>query len=97
MQATTLIIFLTYLVAGVLPPALAVYLFRVQFLGGAWAALAIGVIGGFVGGLVDTLLLDVIGDMLIVAGAVDIVPPLVVSILFTVTYGLISRSNRRNR
>ena len=97
MQANALIIFLTYLVTGLLPPTIAVYLFRTQFLGGPWAALAIGVIGAFVGGLADTLFLDVIGDVLIIGGAVDVVPPLVVSILFTVIYALISRSNRRSR
>ena len=97
MQATTLIIFLTYLVAGAIPPTIAVYVFRIDFLGGVWAALAVGVVGAFLGGLADTLFLDSIGDILPLAGAVDLVPPLTASLVCTALYGLISRTNRRPR
>lgn len=97
MQANILIIFLTYLVAGILPPAIAVYLLRTDFLGGVWVALLVGVIGAFLGGLVDALFLDSLGDVLELAGSVDVVPPLVFSVVLTVVYGLISRSNRRSR
>jgi hypothetical protein len=97
LQATTLIIFLTYVVAGAIPPTLAAYVLRTRFLGGAWAAIAVGVIAAFLGGLADSLFLDLLGDMLVIGRAVDVVPPLVASTVFTVAYGLISRSNRRAR
>ena len=91
------IIFLVYLVAGVIPPTVAVLIFRVRFLGGIWAGLAVGVVAAFIGGVIDALLLQSLGDMIVLARAVDLVPPLVISILATTLFALISHSNQRTR
>lgn len=94
MNAAFLITFLTYLVAGAAPPLVGHYAFRVEFLGGAWAASLVGIIGAVAGGLVDTILLTELGDLLVLAGAVDVVPPLVGSIALTVLFALVTSSNR---
>ncbi len=92
-NAAFVITFLTYLVAGAAPPLLAHYVLRVAFLGGAWAASLVGIIGAVVAGLVDTVLLIDLGDLVVLAGAVDIVPPLVGSIVLTVLFALVTSSN----
>lgn len=93
MDAALVITFLAYLVAGAAPPLLAHHVLRVRFLGGAWAAALVGVIGAVIAGLVDTLFLIELGDLVVIAGAVDIVPPLLGSIALTVLFGLVTSSN----
>lgn len=93
MNAAFAITLLTYLVAGAAPPLVAHYLLRIRFLGGAWAASLVGVIGAVIAGLADALFLIELGDLLVLAGAVDIVPPLVGSIALTVLFALVTSSN----
>jgi hypothetical protein len=97
MTAAFAITFLTFLVAGTLPPVFAAYVVRVRFLGGVWAAIAVGVLAAFLGGLIDTLWLDRIGDLIPIAGEVDAAPPLGMSLLLTTLYAIISATNRRTR
>ena len=94
MNAALAITFLTYLVTGALPPIVAHYLMRVDFLGGAWAASAVGVIAAVLGGLAQTVLLPGLPDLIVIAGAVDAIPPLVASVLVTLIFALVSGTNQ---
>ena len=84
---------LAYLVTGALPPMIAVYLIRVRFLGGIVVSTLVGVIAAVIGGLVDTVLLRTIPDLLVIGGTVDIVPPFIASIVVTAVFGLVSSTN----
>lgn len=83
---------LAYIVTGGLPPVAAHYGMRVQFLGGVWPATLIGLIGAVLGGLLATIIPG-IPELLVIADAVDIVPPFVTASGLTIIYGLISRTN----
>lgn len=84
---------LVFLVAGAVPPLLAHYLAGVRFMGGPWLASVIGVIGAATGSIIDALFLRNLTDLIALGGAVEIVPPLAGSLLFTVIYGFVSHSN----
>lgn len=86
---------LTYIVAGLLPAALAVYLLRIRFLGSIWGASVVGLVGAFAGGMLDVTLLSDLPDLLLIAGMVDTVQPLAGSLILLTLYALVSRSNRR--
>lgn len=83
---------LAYVVSGSVPPVVAYYMMKVRFLGGIWVAMLIGLLGAALGGLAETLV-PAVPDLLLIAGAVDIVPPFLVATFLTFVYGLISRSN----
>jgi hypothetical protein len=93
MTSAFLITFLTYIVTGAIPPLVAYYAIRVNFLGRAPAAVLVGVIAAVIGGLIDTILLTGIPDLLVIAGAVDAAPPLIASIVLTTLFALVSSSN----
>jgi hypothetical protein len=93
MSATFAIIFLVYVVTGTIPPVIAHYLIRVNFLGGTWSATIVGVIAAVMGGLAQALFLPGMPDLVVVAGAVDIVPPLLGSVLVTTIFGIVSSTN----
>ena len=97
MSLAVVITVLTYLVGGALPPVIAYYAFGVRFLGGIWLALAIGVFAAAVGSVLATLAGGSIPDLVVVAGAVDLVPPVVMSIAVTLVYSAVSRSNPQGR
>lgn len=85
----------TFVAAGMIPPILAVYLFRTHFIGGPWAAVAIGLISSFLGGLLDVLLLGDAPDIIPVGNVVDAGPPLITAAVLTVLFAAVSRSNTR--
>jgi hypothetical protein len=93
MTTAFIITFLTYLVAGAVPPIVAYYVLRVSFLGGAPAATLVGILAAVIGGLIDTIFLAGLPDLVVIAGAVDVVPPVVASLLLTILYALVSSSN----
>lgn len=93
MTSGFIITLLTYVVAGALPPLIAVYLLNVSFLGGVWGGSLVGVVAAVIGGLLDTIVLTMVPDLIVLAGAVDVVPPLVTSIIVTTLFGLVSSSN----
>lgn len=84
---------ITYMVAGMLPPIVATYLLRLTFVGGIWGSLVVGLVASFTGGLIDTFFLVNLPDLIPVAGAVDAGPPLILSLLATIVFALVSRSN----
>ena len=84
---------ITYLVAGMLPVLIAKYLFHRRFLGGVWAALIVGLIASFLGGLIDTFLLTTIPDLIPIGGVVDAGAPLFFAAVVTILFALVSRSN----
>lgn len=91
--AAFVITLLTYVVAGSGPPLIAHHILRIRFLGGAWAASLVGLLGAVLAGLVHTIFLVELGDLIVLAGAVDVVPPLVGSIVLTVLFALVTASN----
>jgi uncharacterized membrane protein YeaQ/YmgE (transglycosylase-associated protein family) len=93
MLARLIITAITYLVAGLIPPLVAHYLIRVRFIGGIWAAMLVGVIGAFAGGLLDVFVLGMLPDIIPIGRMVDGGPPLVLAILFVLLFALVSRSN----
>jgi len=84
---------IVYVVAGMIPPLIAVYVVRVRFIGGVWAATLVGLVAAFAGGMADTVFLPNLPDLVVVGNAVDAGPPLIASVAFTVLFGLVSRSN----
>jgi hypothetical protein len=92
-NAAFAITFLAYIVTGAIPALTAHFLLRVRFLGGAWGASLVGVIGAVIAGLADAILFTGVADLLVIAGAVDIGPPFLGAIAFTVLFGLVSSSN----
>jgi uncharacterized membrane protein YeaQ/YmgE (transglycosylase-associated protein family) len=82
-----------YVVAGMLPPLFAIYVLRTKFVGGVWVATIVGLVGAFAGGLIDTMFLTALPDLILVGAVVDAGPPLLVSLVFTVLFGIVSRSN----
>ncbi|MFW5836029.1 MAG: hypothetical protein ACOCVK_01345 [bacterium] len=91
--AAFVITLLTYIVTGSGPPLIGHYLLRIRFLGGAWAASLVGMLGAVLAGLLDTVFLMERGDLIVLAGVVDVVPPLVGSIVLTVLFALVTASN----
>jgi hypothetical protein len=80
---------LVYLVAGAIPPMIAHYAMRAHFLGGIAAASLVGIIAAVAGSLAKTLVPG-IPDLIVIAGAVDVVWPLAGSIALTVLFALVS-------
>lgn len=80
---------LVYLVSGAIPPMIAHYAMRARFLGGIGAASLVGIIAAVAGSLARTVIPGV-PDLVVVAGAVDVVWPLVGSIALTALFALVS-------
>lgn len=84
---------ITFLIAGMLPVLIAKYLLHRRFLGGVWAALVVGLVAAFLGGLIDTFFLAPIPDLIPIGGVVDAGPPLILATTVTILFALVSRSN----
>lgn len=84
-----LIIGLTYFVIGLAVAFVFYYLLQRPFLGRFWGSLVVGLIGSFVGGMLDFLLLGF--DLLLLADTVDVVPPLITSVILVWLYSNVSR------
>lgn len=80
---------LVYLVAGTVPPVVAHYAMRTQFLGGIGAASVVGVIAA-VGASLVMAVIPGVPDLVVVAGAVDVVWPLVGSGALTLIFAIVS-------
>ncbi len=72
---------LAYIVTGLSVATLAVSIFRVRLSGRVLGATAVAVVGAFAGGMIDNLLLDGLGDFIMVGGVVDVGPALAASVL----------------
>lgn len=84
---------ITYLIAGMLPPLVASYILHSKFIGAVWAAIIVGLIASFVGGLIDTFFLTEIPDLIPIGRVVDAGPPLILATVATILFALVSRSN----
>ncbi len=93
MNLPLIISFLIYIVAGAVPPIIAHYVIRLGFLGGVWVAMLVGVIASVMGGLAVILFLPGLPDLLVIAGSVDAIPPIVASVVVTTIFALVSSSN----
>ncbi|MCK4515710.1 MAG: hypothetical protein KAU31_10655, partial [Spirochaetaceae bacterium] len=74
-------------------PLVANYILQSKFIGGVWAAIVVGLIASFVGGLVDTFFMTTIPDLLPIGRVVDAGPPLILAAVATILFALVSRSN----
>ena len=84
-----LITLLVYFVTGAFPPVIAHYLIRTRFLGGIAAAVVVGIIAAVIGGFARTLF-TALPDLIVVAGVVDPVWPLLAAAIVTTLYGVVS-------
>jgi hypothetical protein len=84
---------ITYLLAGMVPAIVTHYLFRPGFIGGIWAAIVVGLIAAFIGGLIDTFFLAAVPDLIAIGQTVDAGPPLILATVVTIIFALVSRSN----
>lgn len=75
-----------YAVSGFGIALIAVLIFRERLSGRVGATALVSLIGAFAGGILDSLLLDSIGDVILLGGIVDIGPALVVSVVLTAVY-----------
>lgn len=92
METYFVIIGLTYFVIGFAVTILFYYVLRRPLLGRFWGGLIVGLIGSFLGGSLDFLLLST--DVVPLAGTVDIVPPLVTSLALVWTFSSVSRRRK---
>ena len=97
MNETIAITFLAYLVVGTVPAIIAALLLRVRFLGGVWMAMLVGVVSAVIGGLIDTIFMDGMSDLLPIGGFVDVAVPLGLTLVVLTAFGFISRSNQSVR
>jgi uncharacterized membrane protein YeaQ/YmgE (transglycosylase-associated protein family) len=86
---TFAITLLVYLVAGAVPPMVAHYTMRTRFLGGIVAGALVGVIAA-VGASLAVSVAPGVPDLVVVAGAVDIVWPLLGSVVLTALFAVVS-------
>ena len=89
MDTYLIIIGLTYFVIGLGVTIVFHYLLHRRFLGQFWGGLAVGLIGSFLGGTLDFLVFDL--DLVPIAGTVDLVPPVVTSVVLVWIFSLISQ------
>lgn len=86
MNTYYLSIALTYIVIAFGVALLFVFLFRRRILGRFWGALAVALIGAFLGGVVDYLFNDIIELLRNLNGAVNVFPPLIAAVLLLTIY-----------
>jgi uncharacterized membrane protein YeaQ/YmgE (transglycosylase-associated protein family) len=84
------IIGLTYLLIGLGSAILFYYIFQKQFLGNFWGALLVGLIGSFLGGVIDLFFADIIEALANINDSVNIFPPLITAVLLLVIFSKIS-------
>jgi uncharacterized membrane protein YeaQ/YmgE (transglycosylase-associated protein family) len=84
------IIGLTYLLIGLGSAILFYYVFRKHFLGNFWGALIVGLIGSFLGGIIDLFFDDVIEALSNINDSVNMFPPVITAILLLVIFSKIS-------
>jgi uncharacterized membrane protein YeaQ/YmgE (transglycosylase-associated protein family) len=91
-QGTTyfLTVGLTYAVIGFAVSIIYVYVFRRRFLGRFWGALTIGLVGSFLGGVIDFVFDDVIRSLANFANAVNIFPALITAVILVSIFARIS-------
>lgn len=91
-QSTTyfLTVGLTYAVIGFAVSVVYVYLFRRRFLGRFWGALIVGLVGSFLGGVIDFLLDDIIRTLANFAGAVNVFPALITAVILVSVFARVS-------
>ena len=81
---------LTYAVIGFGVSIVYVYVFRRRFLGKFWGALIVGLVGSFLGGVIDFLFDDIIQALANFNNAVNIFPALITAVLLVSIFARIS-------
>ncbi len=81
---------LTYAVIGFGVSILYVYIFRRRFLGRFWGALIVGLVGSFLGGVIDFLFNDIIEALANFNNAVNIFPALITAVVLVSVFARIS-------
>ncbi len=86
---------LIYLVIGFAVALFFTFVLKKQAAGSFWIALAIAVLGAFLGGVIDFFLGDIIERLSNLAGAVNLFPALGVSLLLLWVFSLFNRDYDR--
>ncbi len=81
---------LTYAVIGFAVSIVYVYIFRRRFLGRFWGALIVGLVGSFLGGVIDYLFDDIIEALANFNNAVNIFPALITAVILVSIFARIS-------
>ncbi|TVR69794.1 MAG: hypothetical protein EA427_07335 [Spirochaetaceae bacterium] len=89
---TTLILAvgLSYVVIAFALAILYVYGFRRSFAGNFWGALAVAIVGAFLGGLVDYLFSDLIERLRSVNGVLNVFPPIIAAAIVLSIFAALS-------
>jgi ABC-type dipeptide/oligopeptide/nickel transport system permease subunit len=82
-----------FLFIGALPALVSFFIFRRALIGGFWGALVASVFGSFIGAAADYFIGDYIFFVIpFLNDIINIFPPMIFALLFTVVYVMISRS-----
>ncbi|TVQ22577.1 MAG: hypothetical protein EA382_11870 [Spirochaetaceae bacterium] len=94
MSEQFLIIVLTFLVSGSIPPVVAHYAFGARFLGGLIAGAIVGILAAALGSVLASVLPIEVPELIVLAGALDIVPPILSAVVATLLFALASGSSQ---
>ena len=81
---------LTYIVIGLAVAILFYYAFRQRFLGHFWGALIVGLVGSFLGGIIEYFFGDIIHALANLNNSVNIFPPIITSFILIWIFSKIS-------
>lgn len=81
---------LTYLIIGFAVAILFYYGFRKHFLGNFWGALIVGLVGSFLGGIIDYFFGDIINALANLNNSVNIFPPIITAFIVIWIFSKIS-------
>lgn len=84
---------LIYLVIGFAVALFVTFILRKPVIGRFWGALAIAVIGSFLGGVIDYFFADFVERLTNLAGAVNVFPALFASFLILWLFSYVSRDH----
>jgi uncharacterized membrane protein YeaQ/YmgE (transglycosylase-associated protein family) len=73
---------LTYILIGFCVAMVYFYVFKKNFLGSLWGGVVVGIIGSFIGGLVDFYFKDFLYFLSHLFGSINLFPPLISAVLF---------------
>lgn len=92
MNEQFIIIVLTFLVSGSVPPVVAHYAFNARFLGGVAGGTIVGILAAALGSVLISVIPLPVPELIVLAGTLDVVPPVLSAVLATVLFALSSGS-----
>jgi uncharacterized membrane protein YeaQ/YmgE (transglycosylase-associated protein family) len=90
---------LTYVLIGFAVALITYFVMRKQVVGRFWGALIVGLVGSFLGGLVDYLFADIIHTLANLNNSVNVFPPILTALFVLLVFAKASESlsERRRR